>query len=43
LAEADLPPPIPAATVVLIRDGENGLETVMLRRNSRGMFGGMWV
>src|SRR3954468_24253427 len=41
---ADEPaPPIPASTVVLIRDGDDGLETLMLRRNSRGAFGGMWV
>ena len=36
-------PPQPAATVVLVRDGEAGLETLMLRRNSRIAFGGMWV
>ena len=35
--------PTPAATVVPIRDGEAGLEVLMLRRNSRGAFGGMWV
>ena len=35
--------PTPAATVVPIRDGESGLEVLMLRRNSRGAFGGMWV
>jgi 8-oxo-dGTP pyrophosphatase MutT (NUDIX family) len=39
-----LPPAIPAATVVLLRDGEDGLETLMLRRNARLEFaGGMWV
>ena len=38
-----LPPAIPAATVVLVRDGANGLETLMLRRNAKGAFGGMWV
>jgi 8-oxo-dGTP pyrophosphatase MutT (NUDIX family) len=43
LVEAEMPPPIPAATVVLVRDGAEGLETLMLRRNSRGAFGGMWV
>ena len=37
-------PAVPAATVVPLRDGENGLETLMLRRNSRLEFaGGMWV
>ena len=35
--------PIPAATVVLLRDGPSGLETLMLRRNTGIDFGGMWV
>ncbi|MBV8982689.1 MAG: NUDIX hydrolase [Acidimicrobiia bacterium] len=35
--------PIPAATVVLARDTEQGIEVLMLRRSSRGAFGGMWV
>jgi 8-oxo-dGTP pyrophosphatase MutT (NUDIX family) len=35
--------PIPAATVVLLRDGTEGIETLMLRKNSRIAFGGMWV
>lgn len=36
--------PIEAATVILIRDGAAGLETLMLRRNSKLDFaGGMWV
>jgi 8-oxo-dGTP pyrophosphatase MutT (NUDIX family) len=39
----ELPPAIPAATVVLVRDADDGLETLMLRRNARGAFGGMWV
>src|SRR5579859_7717571 len=35
---------VPAATVVLLRDGPTGLETLMLRRNSTLDFaGGMWV
>ena len=34
---------IPAATVILLRDGDAGLETVMLRKNSKIAFGGMWV
>ncbi|MBV8161741.1 MAG: NUDIX hydrolase [Acidimicrobiia bacterium] len=34
---------MPAATVVLARDGVEGLEVLMLRRSSRGAFGGMWV
>ena len=37
-------PPVPAATVILLRDGPDGLETLMLRRNSKLAFvGGMWV
>jgi len=35
--------PVPAATVIAVRDGEAGLETLMLRRNSKIAFGGMWV
>ena len=34
---------IPAATVILLRDSTSGLETLMLRRNSKLAFGGMWV
>jgi 8-oxo-dGTP pyrophosphatase MutT (NUDIX family) len=35
----------PAATVVVVRDATSGdgIETLMLRRNDRGTFGGMWV
>lgn len=40
---SDLPQPIPAATVVLVRDGHDGVETLMLRRPEGGAFGGMWV
>ncbi len=36
-------PAVPAATVVVARDGEAGIEVLMLRRNSSGAFGGMWV
>ncbi|MDW3219248.1 MAG: NUDIX hydrolase [Acidimicrobiales bacterium] len=36
-------PAIDAATVVVLRDGDDGLETLMLRRNSKIAFGGMWV
>jgi len=37
-------PAVPAATVVPLRDGPAGIETLMLRRNSRLEFaGGMWV
>ncbi len=35
--------PVAAATVLLLRDGDAGLETLMLRRNSKIAFGGMWV
>jgi len=34
---------IPAATVVLVRDGDAGIETLMLHKNSKLAFGGMWV
>lgn len=36
-------PVIPAATVVVVRDTDDGLQTLMLRRNSKIAFGGMWV
>ncbi len=37
-------PPVAAATVIVLRDGPQGLETLMLRRNSKLAFvGGMWV
>jgi len=36
-------PPVLAATVILLRDAADGLETLMLRRNSKISFGGMWV
>jgi len=36
-------PPLAAATVILVRDAEGGLEALMLRRNSKIAFGGMWV
>jgi 8-oxo-dGTP pyrophosphatase MutT (NUDIX family) len=37
-------PIVAAATVILLRDTERGLETLMLRRDSRLAFaGGMWV
>lgn len=34
---------IAAATVLLLRDGNDGMEVLMLRRNSKIAFGGMWV
>jgi len=36
-------PDVAAATVVPLRDGPGGLEVLMLRRNSKLAFGGMWV
>lgn len=36
-------PPVAAATVILVRDAADGIETLMLRRNSKIAFGGMWV
>lgn len=36
-------PAIPAATVVLVRDGSAGLEVLMLHKASQIAFGGMWV
>jgi len=36
-------PVIPAATVVLARDGADGIEVLMLRKNAKLSFGGMWV
>lgn len=38
------PIPRPAATVVLLRDGNQGLETLLLKRNKALLFaGGIWV
>ena len=36
-------PATPAATVVLLRESANGPEVLMLRKNSKIAFGGMWV
>jgi 8-oxo-dGTP pyrophosphatase MutT (NUDIX family) len=42
--DGDVQPAIPAATVVLVRDGVDGLETLMLRRDAQLAFaGGAWV
>lgn len=35
--------PTPAATVAVVRDGDRGIEVLLLQRNGRGVFGGMWV
>ena len=34
---------IPAATVIPLRDTDDGVEVLMLRKNSKLAFGGMWV
>ena len=44
MPDDELPPAIPAATVVLLRDAPGGVESLMLRRNSKLAFaGGAWV
>lgn len=43
VADTQAAVPTPAATVVPLRDGEDGLEVLLLRRSARGTFGGMWV
>lgn len=40
MPESDL---VPAATVVLIRNGLDGIEALMLKRNSKIAYGSMWV
>ena len=43
-ADGSIPPAIPAATVVLLRNTADGVEVLLLRRDSRLAFaGGMWV
>ncbi len=42
-ARAAAHPATPAATVILLRDGGGGPEVLMLRKNSKIAFGGMWV
>jgi 8-oxo-dGTP pyrophosphatase MutT (NUDIX family) len=42
--DGSIPPAIPAATVVLLRDTNAGIEALLLRRDSKLAFaGGMWV
>ncbi len=39
----ELPPLIPAATVIIVRDGTDALEVLLLKRSAVGAFPGMWV
>ena len=41
--DAGVIPPIPAATIVLLRDSPDGIDVLMLKKNSNITFGGMWV
>ncbi len=43
MSDVEIPPAIPAATVILVRDAAEGLEALMLHRTSQVAFGGMWV
>jgi 8-oxo-dGTP pyrophosphatase MutT (NUDIX family) len=44
LPDGEVSAAIPAATVVLLRDGAAGIEALLVRRNSKLEFaGGMWV
>ncbi len=38
-----LPAPKPAATVILVRDGDQGVEVFMMERSAHGSFGGLHV
>jgi 8-oxo-dGTP pyrophosphatase MutT (NUDIX family) len=44
---SDLPPPVPAATVIVVRDGHHSpsgdLEVLLLQRSDVGAFPGFWV
>lgn len=39
----DLPPARAAATVILVRGADPGIEVLLLRRSDHGVFGGLWV
>ena len=44
MANTPIVPPLPSATVILLRDAGDNIETLLLRRNSRLSFhGGAWV
>ncbi|MCU1374191.1 MAG: ADP-ribose pyrophosphatase [Actinomycetia bacterium] len=43
-SSGDAPESIPAATVIILRDGPDGIETLLLRKNKKlGFAAGMWV
>lgn len=41
--QSNAPTPVDAATVVVLREGTAGMEVLMLKKNSKIYFGGMWV
>jgi 8-oxo-dGTP pyrophosphatase MutT (NUDIX family) len=43
MSSAPIEAPRAAATVVVVRNGKGGVETLMLRRNSEGAFADHWV
>jgi 8-oxo-dGTP pyrophosphatase MutT (NUDIX family) len=43
MASSNPPPALPAATVMLLRDGASGLEVYLQRRHAGMSFGGAWV
>ena len=43
MPKEEIPEPIPAATVILLRERNSIVETLMLRKNKDITFGGMWV
>ena len=44
MSDTSLATPAPSATVILLRDTNDGIETLLLRRNSQLAFhGGAWV
>jgi 8-oxo-dGTP pyrophosphatase MutT (NUDIX family) len=43
MGDSDAPPALPAATVTVLRDGDEGLEVLMVKRSGHGAFAGHWV